>query len=79
MESRANPEFRKNAVAAIRFTMATQDREVYDAGVRCGIKGPHPIDGEYMTGRYPSWAAKFFMDAVLLHLARARLRTNVGS
>ena len=32
-----------------------------------------------MTGRYPSWAAKFFMDAVLLHLARARLRTNVGS
>ena len=44
MESRANPEFRKNAVAAIRFTMATQDREVYDAGVRCGIKGPHPIE-----------------------------------
>jgi hypothetical protein len=29
------------------------------------IKGSHPVWGEYMRFRYPNWAAKFFIDALL--------------
>ncbi|MEJ2629718.1 MAG: terpene cyclase/mutase family protein [Acidihalobacter sp.] len=36
------------------------------AGVAGGIKGSHPVDGGYMRYRYPSWAAKFMLDALLL-------------
>lgn len=35
-------------------------------GVAGGIKGSHPVDGGYMPYRYPSWAAKFMLDALLL-------------
>lgn len=31
-----------------------------------GIKGSHPIWGEYDAFRYPNWAAKFFVDALLV-------------
>ncbi|MFC5279717.1 prenyltransferase/squalene oxidase repeat-containing protein [Halorubrum rubrum] len=31
-----------------------------------GIKGSHPVWDEYMRFRYPNWAAKFFIDALLL-------------
>ncbi|MFC1962421.1 hypothetical protein ACFLWB_00225 [Chloroflexota bacterium] len=35
-------------------------------GIRGGIKGSHPIWGNYLSFRYPSWAVKFFIDALLL-------------
>lgn len=35
-------------------------------GVVGGIKGSHPLDGNYMQYRYPSWAAKFMLDALML-------------
>ena len=34
-------------------------------GIRGGIKGSHPIWGGYDPFRYPNWAAKFFVDALL--------------
>ena len=46
--------------------MSVQDLESADPNVRGAIKGSHPIDGEYMAWRYPNWAAKFFMDALML-------------
>jgi hypothetical protein len=70
---------RSHADAAIRYTMATQDMGSKDDGVRGGIKGSHPVDGEYMTGRYPNWAAKFFVDALLLAIQGASCKINVGS
>lgn len=72
-------EFLKHAASAIRFTAATQDLRADEPGVRGGIKGSHPIDGDYMTGRYPNWAAKFFMDALLLQLAGPDSRSNIGA
>lgn len=36
-----------------------------NAGIRGGIKGSHPIYGSYCAFRYPSWAAKFFIDALI--------------
>ena len=55
-----------NAERANRFNISVQDRSSRHPGVRGGVKGSHPVDGGYMTYRYPNWAAKFFMDALML-------------
>ncbi len=34
-------------------------------GIRGGMKGSHPIYGLYATFRYPNWATKFFIDALI--------------
>jgi hypothetical protein len=58
-------EFRENARAANRFVMQLHDRRNVNPGFRGGVKGSHPIGGEYMRFRYPNWAAKFFMDGLM--------------
>ena len=58
-------EFRSHAAASNRFVMRLQDREHANPGIRGGVKGSHPIGAEYMRFRYPNWAAKFFMDALM--------------
>lgn len=35
-----------------------------------GIKGSYPIWGEYMRLRYPNWATKFFIDALLIKIQK---------
>jgi hypothetical protein len=35
-------------------------------GIRGGIAGSFPIDGEYGQFKYLNWAAKFYVDALLL-------------
>jgi uncharacterized protein YyaL (SSP411 family) len=51
----------------LRFLKSTQNRDTSDPGLRGGIKGSFPLSGEY--GRYQtlSWAAKFFVDALIRH------------
>ncbi len=46
--------------------MATQQLTAKSPGVRGGIKGSHPIWGAYEPYEYPSWAVKFFSDALML-------------
>lgn len=58
--------FVAHAQRANRFNLRVHDTAANDPGVRGGVKGSHPIDGGYMTYRYPNWAAKFFMDALML-------------
>lgn len=58
--------WRNAARGAIRFVQSTQDCCNRNAGILGGIAGSHPISGEYMRRRYPNWAAKFFIDAILL-------------
>ncbi len=53
---------------ANRINLSVQDLGAPDPGVRGGIPGSHPRGGGYMTHRYPNWAAKFFMDALMLQL-----------
>jgi hypothetical protein len=38
----------------------------FSEGIRGGIAGSKPIWGGYITNGYPNWAAKFFIDALLL-------------
>jgi hypothetical protein len=56
------------AESAIRFNLSIQNLTATDAGVRGGMPGSHPQSGGYMKNRYPNWAAKFFMDALMLQL-----------
>ncbi|MCI0485697.1 MAG: hypothetical protein L0229_03760 [Blastocatellia bacterium] len=44
---------------------ATTDSENTSDGISGGIKGSHPVWGGYDPFRYPNWAAKFFVDALL--------------
>ncbi|TAN03003.1 MAG: hypothetical protein EPN36_14800 [Rhodanobacteraceae bacterium] len=55
---------------ANRFNLSVQDVAAADLAVRGGLPGSHPIGGGYMKNRYPNWAAKFFMDALMLQLER---------
>ena len=50
----------------ISFLKSTQDLMSLDDGVRGGIKGSFPVNGGYGTYRLLNWAAKFFIDALLL-------------
>lgn len=55
--------------AALRMNQdlkSLQNLTSSNGGIRGGIKGSHPIWGEYASFRYPSWAVKFFIDALLL-------------
>jgi rhamnogalacturonyl hydrolase YesR len=54
-----------------RFNMSVQDLSTPEQGIRGGIPGSQPRGGGYMTHRYPNWAAKFFMDALMLQLQAA--------
>jgi len=60
--------WRLPAEKANRFNLSVQNLDAADPGVRGGIPGSHPIRGGYMAYRFPNWAAKFFMDAVMLQL-----------
>jgi hypothetical protein len=53
--------------AVLAFVEATQSRTASDPGLRGGIKGAWPFDGEYGRFEVLNWATKYFVDAVLRH------------
>ncbi|HLQ86327.1 MAG TPA: hypothetical protein VK110_09270 [Salinisphaeraceae bacterium] len=59
------PKWRDHARRCMDFTRATQNLAASDIACRGGIAGSWPRSGEYMRWRYPNWAAKFFMDALM--------------
>jgi hypothetical protein len=59
-----------------RFVMTTQDLKSRDPGVCGGIKGSYPIWGAYSPYEYPNWAAKFFVDALLMEVKLTQQRTK---
>lgn len=48
------------------FLRKVHDLRSADPGIRGGVKGSHPINGEYGKYRLLNWAAKFFVDALLM-------------
>jgi len=65
-EITGNKEFLFSAVGANRFNRSIQDTETENSNIFGAMKGSHPINAEYISYRYPNWAAKFFIDALLL-------------
>ncbi len=65
------PEYRGAARRILTFLKSVQDCTSPVDGVRGGLAGSFPLDGGY--GRYEilNWAAKFFLDALLLDEAAA--------
>jgi hypothetical protein len=59
-------KYKEGANKLLVFLKATQNCVSEDPGLRGGVKGSSPFDGEY--GRYEilNWATKFYIDALLL-------------
>jgi len=66
-----------HAKRANRFNLSVHDIDAGNEAIRGAVKGSHPINGEYMTWRYPNWAAKFFMDALMLERLAEKVE-NIG-
>jgi len=58
--------FRSAAVLALRYVMRCQEMNTADLDVGGAIKGSQPLWGRYAPFTFPSWASKFFVDAMLL-------------
>lgn len=67
-QSSGEQVFLRAAIRAVQYVMSCQDVETSDLDVRGAIKGSQPIWGRYAPLTYPNWAAKFFIDALLLTL-----------
>lgn len=67
----------QHAQRANRFNMSIQDLETEDGRVRGALKGSHPVNGGYMTYKYPNWATKFFMDGLMLEQHFKNIK-NIG-
>jgi len=54
------------AKKANNYVKSTQNITSFNKGIRGGIKGAYPIYGWYAPFCYPNWAAKFFIDSLML-------------
>jgi uncharacterized protein YyaL (SSP411 family) len=57
--------YRVSADAVISFLKTTQDLRSKNPGLRGGIRGSFPVNGQYCRYRIPNWAVKFFIDALM--------------
>jgi hypothetical protein len=55
----------ESARKVIAFVARTQNLETSNPNIRGAIAGSYPIYGRYERFKYPNWAAKFFVDALL--------------
>ena len=60
-------KYLKAAKLGNSFLIKTQER-IPLRSFEGAIKGSHPIHGNYLTFVYPNWAAKFFVDVLLLEI-----------
>lgn len=59
------PEYREASLKALDFVCRTQDLTDKNPNVRGAIGGSYPIYGRYERLKYPEWATKFFIDALI--------------
>ena len=65
-------EFEGVADRALGFLLAVQDVSSRNGGLRGGVRGSHPVNGQYCRYLVPNWATKFFLDALLLDRGSVR-------
>jgi hypothetical protein len=58
--------FGEAASRSLDYVTSHHDVHARDPDIRGGVKGSHPLWGSYAGFSYPNWAAKFFIDALLL-------------
>lgn len=59
-------KYKEAAKLTIDFVKKTQNLEHPNPGIRGGVKGSFPFDGEYGRFKMLNWAAKFFCDALMM-------------
>lgn len=74
-EALGRREFLASADHLIDFVKATQRLESEDPDIVGAIAGSYPILSTYSTAGFPNWAAKYFIDALML---RRRLHESDG-
>ena len=62
-------KYLSHAIAANSYVMTKQSSNILRRNTNGGISGSHPLWGKYLYFRYPNWAAKFFIDALIEQLA----------
>ena len=65
-DSLGRREFLVSADRLVDFVKATQRLESEDPEIVGAIAGSYPILGAYITAGFPNWAAKYFIDALML-------------
>lgn len=65
-EMKKDERYLNAALKINQYLKSTQILNSRNLGIRGGIKGSDPIWGSYSPYGYPSWAAKFFVDSLLL-------------
>lgn len=65
-EADGNQAYYAAAKKAIAFVARTQNLKTSNLNIRGAIAGSYPIYGRYERFKYPNWAAKFFIDALLV-------------
>jgi len=65
-ESSGDQAYYDAAEKAITFVARTQSLKTSNPNTRGAIAGSYPIYGRYERFKYPNWAAKFFIDALLM-------------
>jgi uncharacterized protein YyaL (SSP411 family) len=51
----------------LNYLKSKQNTSGKNENLRGAISGSYPVWGKYFSFRYPNWAVKFFLDALLLH------------
>lgn len=64
-ELTGNSKYRTAADRLLNFLKALQVLDSDNSAIIGAMAGSFPLMGAYMTGGYPSWAAKYFLDALL--------------
>ncbi len=64
-EATGDPEYLRAALQALWLVMRKQRMHWCTRNTRGAIAGSSPFWGRYLIVRYPNWAAKFFLDAVM--------------
>jgi hypothetical protein len=57
--------YRDQADRMVDFLKALQCLDSSDPGINGALAGSFPILGSYMSGGYPNWATKYFLDALM--------------
>lgn len=64
-EMMGHPPYRTVADRLVNYLKSLQAIDSDDPSVNGAIPGSFPLMGSYMTGGYPNWATKYFLDALL--------------
>jgi hypothetical protein len=65
-EQTGDQRYRAVADRLVNYLKSLQALDAADPNVNGALAGSFPLLGGYMTGGYPNWATKYFLDGLML-------------